>query len=82
MALVDPDERTAAAAYTNTARYLVRPTGPLLAGAASNLWLGFPFLAAGTIKATYDLILWRWFRTVTLPEPAMPVAVEVLEGRA
>jgi hypothetical protein len=30
MALVEPAERTAAAAYTNTARYLVRPVGPAL----------------------------------------------------
>src|SRR5206468_8517595 len=34
VALVDPSERTAAAAYTNTARYLTRPIAPLLAGAA------------------------------------------------
>ena len=33
-AVVDPSERTAAAAYTNTARYLTRPLAPLLAGAA------------------------------------------------
>lgn len=67
MALVDPEERTPAAAYTNTARYLVRPTGPLLAGAASSVWLGLPFLAAGTIKSAYDLVLWCWFRTVEVP---------------
>ena len=29
MAVVDPSERTAAAAYTNTARYLTRPIAPL-----------------------------------------------------
>src|SRR5256885_7209373 len=34
MALVDPGEQTGAAAYTNTARYLTRPLGPVLAGAA------------------------------------------------
>jgi MFS family permease len=84
MALVDPDERTPAAAYTNTARYIVRPTGPLLAGAASAVWLGLPFLVAGTIKGTYDLILWRWFRGVPLPDDSEPVGptaapVEVLE---
>ena len=31
MAVVDPTERTAAAAYTNTARYLTRPVAPLIA---------------------------------------------------
>ncbi len=29
--VVDPEERTAAAAYTNTARYVTRPLGPLVA---------------------------------------------------
>ena len=42
MALVDPDERTAAAAYTNTARYLTRPLGPPLAGVAQSIALGAP----------------------------------------
>src|SRR6266540_1782774 len=37
MALVDPAERPAAAAATNTARYLARPAGPLLAGTAATL---------------------------------------------
>ena len=72
MALVEPDERTAASAYTNTARYVVRPLGPVLAGAAQPVALGLTFLLAGGIKSTYDLILWRWFRTVDLldnPDP-------------
>ena len=68
MALVEPQERTAAAGYTNTARYVVRPFGPVLAGAGQGVFLGLPFLAAGTIKAIYDLVLWRWFRGVALPD--------------
>ena len=68
MALVTPQERTAAAATTNTARYLVRPIGPLLAGAAQSIALGLPFLLAGTIKSAYDLIMWRWFSGIELPE--------------
>src|SRR5213078_2044831 len=64
MALVEPDERTAAAAYTNTARYVVRPAGPVLAGIASSMALGSPFLIAGTIKSAYDIALWSWFRRV------------------
>ncbi len=76
MALVDPAERTAAAGYTNTARYMVRPVGPVLASAGQSLFLGLPFLVAGGIKAAYDLVLWRWFRHVALPdEPAAPAAV-------
>jgi len=76
MALVDPAERTAAAGYTNTARYIVRPVGPVLAGAGQTLFFGLPFLAAGGIKAAYDLVLWRWFRHVALPEePTVHAAV-------
>ena len=76
MALVDPAERTAAASVTNTARYLVRPIGPVLAGATQSFGLGAPFVIAGTIKGAYDLLLWRWFRTVPLPEE-VPAPVEV-----
>ena len=68
MALVTPEERTAAAAYTNTARYLVRPIGPVLAGTTQSIALGLPFLLAGTIKSVYDLILWRWFSHLQLPQ--------------
>jgi MFS family permease len=62
MALVDPEERTAAIAFTNTARYVVRPLAPVLAGFAQQVWLGLPFLLAGGIKAGYDLVLWAGFR--------------------
>jgi MFS family permease len=72
MALVTPEERTAAAAYTNTARYVVRPIGPVLAGAAQSIALGLPFLLAGSIKSAYDLILWRWFSHVPLPAESTP----------
>jgi predicted MFS family arabinose efflux permease len=68
MALVDPEERTAAAATTNTARYVVRPIGPILAGVAASIGLGVPFVVAGALKSVYDLLLWRWFRHVPLPE--------------
>jgi MFS family permease len=68
MGLVEPEERTAAAAYTNTARYIARPAGPVLAGVASSVALGAPFLIAGVIKAAYDVTLWSWFRRVPLPD--------------
>jgi MFS family permease len=70
MALVDPSERTAAAVWTNTARAVVRPAGPALAGVSQTIALGAPFLIAGVVKGTYDLALWRWFRRVELPEEA------------
>src|SRR5213075_3510820 len=53
--VVDPSERTAAAAYTNTARYVARPISPLLAGVALRGALGAPFLIAGTLKCVYDI---------------------------
>jgi len=62
LALVDPEERTAAIAFTNTARYVVRPLAPVLAGVAQQVSLGLPFVLAGTIKAGYDLVIWGSFR--------------------
>jgi len=61
--LVDPHERVAAAAYTNTARYVSRPVGPTVAGALmQRTALAAPFLAAGVIKVAYDLIVYATFR--------------------
>lgn len=75
MALVDPNERTAAAGYTNIARSVFRPFGPIFAGASQSVFLGLPFLIAGTIKGAYDLVLWNWFRSVDLSEgPTNPIA--------
>ncbi|MEV4172746.1 MFS transporter [Nonomuraea sp. NPDC049709] len=67
MALVPPEERTAAAAVTNTARYLTRPAGPALAGVLVPLGAALPFLIAAVAKTGYDLTLWRIFRSVRLP---------------
>jgi predicted MFS family arabinose efflux permease len=66
VAVVDPSERTAAAAYTNTARYLTRPIAPLLAGVALRGALGAPFVIAGTLKSVYDIGLYALFRRVPL----------------
>jgi predicted MFS family arabinose efflux permease len=66
VAVVDPSERTAAAAYTNTARYLTRPLAPLLAGAAVRIALGAPFLIAGALKCVYDAGLYLLFRDVEI----------------
>jgi hypothetical protein len=70
---VPPPQRAAAAAYTNLARYVVRPVGPTLAGAAQALALGLPFLVAGGIKTVYDLALWRSFRDVRPDHATRPV---------
>lgn len=62
IAMVDPEERTAATAFTGTARYVVRPLAPVLAGLAQQVSMGLPFVLAGGIKAAYDLALWASFR--------------------
>lgn len=69
VAVVDPSEQTAAAAYTNAARYLTRPLGPIVAGAAVRGGLGLPFLLAGAVKIAYDLALYFGFRNVPLGPP-------------
>jgi MFS family permease len=66
-AMVDPEERTAAAAFTNTARYAARPFGPAVGAALSvNVAFGAPFVAAGILKSVYDVLVWRVFRRVPI----------------
>jgi predicted MFS family arabinose efflux permease len=69
VSVVDPDERTAAASYTNSARYLARPGGSALGG---YLWqsvsLSAPFVAAGSLKILYDLALLGTLRRVRTDE--------------
>ena len=64
--VVDPSERTAAAATTNTARYVTRPVGPLLAAPLTQVGLGIPFVVGGAIKCVYDVGLYALFRRVKL----------------
>ncbi|HTG47973.1 MAG TPA: MFS transporter [Actinomycetota bacterium] len=66
-ALVDPEERTAAAAATNTARYVSRPFGPIVGTLLMRIALGAPWVVAGALKSGYDLVLWRVFKKVELP---------------
>jgi predicted MFS family arabinose efflux permease len=69
VAMVEPDERVAAAAFTNTARYVARPLGPALAGGLMQaVSIGAPFLVAGGLKVVYDLLIYSTFRKVRLPE--------------
>ncbi|MEO8424309.1 MAG: MFS transporter [Actinomycetota bacterium] len=68
-AMVDPEERTAAAAFTNTARYVTRPFGPAIGSVLmQNVAFGAPFVVAGALKSVYDLVLWRVFKRVPLPQ--------------
>jgi MFS family permease len=66
MTVVSADERTAAAAVTNAARYTIRPAGPLIAGLVQQVALGAPLVVAGVVKAGYDLALWTWARRLPL----------------
>ena len=69
MAVVDAEERTAAASITNVPRSLAAAVPPLLAG-----WLlehstfGWPLVIAGVLKITYDLTLLAMFHDVRPPE--------------
>jgi predicted MFS family arabinose efflux permease len=65
--VVDPSERTAAAAYTNTARYVVRPFGQALGGLSIRaIGLAAPLVIGGAIKIVYDITLLATFGRVRL----------------
>lgn len=73
MALVAPSERTAAASVTSLARSAGSSTSPMLSGLllqGPGLAIGLPFVLAGTLKAAYDLMLWRTFRRVDVSQDA------------
>ena len=69
MALVAPEERTAAASSTTIARSVALSVSPLLAGALLSgpaLVLGLPILFAGGLKVIYDLSLYSVFKKVKI----------------
>ena len=69
MAVIDESDRTAAAGFTNLSRSVSQSFSPSLAGyAIANLWVGTPFVAAGTLKLAYDSILYLAFRKTKPPE--------------
>jgi predicted MFS family arabinose efflux permease len=73
VALVDPEERTAASAFTNTARYVARPFGAVSAGVMlQSVALAAPFVAAGALKVVYDVAIYLTFRRVPLAEVEAP----------
>jgi MFS family permease len=72
MAVVEPDERSAAAGVTGIARTVGAAISPsissvLLAGAAT---AAVPFFLAGGLKIVYDLLVYRDFRAVRPTEEA------------
>lgn len=69
MAVVDADERAAAAGVLSVARNAGAAIAPLFTGAILAVpALGLPFLLAGGIKIVYDLWIFTVFRHVKPPE--------------
>ena len=70
MAVVAPDERSAAAGVTGIARSLGASLSPLIAAPlfASATLAAVPFVLAGGLKIAYDLLLFRSFRGVRPPK--------------
>jgi len=70
MAVVAPDERSAASGVTGIARSVGAAIAPSLTGlllAAPGL-ISMPFFLAGGLKLVYDVLLYRSFRAVKTPE--------------
>jgi len=70
MAVVAPDERSAASGITGVARTIGSAMSPVFAGLfLSNpiLW-GMPFIISGSLKIIYDLAIYFSFRALKPPE--------------
>jgi MFS family permease len=75
MAVVDPDERAAAASVTGVARSVSSAGSPVLAGALLNATtFGWPLIISGTLKAVYDILLLLRFGGVRPAEEVRHVA--------
>jgi MFS family permease len=74
LAVVDPDERSAASGVTGVARTIGAALAPALAGPllANPALLGLPFFIGGGLKIVYDLALYREFKAIRPPEETSP----------
>jgi MFS family permease len=69
MAVVNPEERAAAASITAVPKSLATALSPLVAGSLlSTTPFGWPLLISGSLKITYDLLLLALFRNQRPPE--------------
>lgn len=70
MAVVDPDERSAASGVTAIARSVGAAVSPALTGIFFSIpaLINLPFFLCGGLKIIYDLLLFREFRAVKPPE--------------
>jgi MFS family permease len=73
MAVVAPDERSAASGVTGIARSVGASVSPALTGLLFSIPVLFnaPFFLSGGLKIIYDLLLYREFRAVKPPEEDM-----------
>jgi MFS family permease len=72
MAVVAPEERSAAGGITGVARTAGAAISPLFAGLlfAKPSLISVPFFIAGGLKILYDLLLYKEFVSVRPPEEA------------
>jgi MFS family permease len=72
MAVVDPDERSAAAGVTGVARTTGAAVSPAISAPliANATFAGAPFVIAGSLKIVYDLLLYAAFRARPAPGEA------------
>jgi MFS family permease len=70
MAVVSPEERSAAAGITGVARTTGAAISPLFVGLlfANPRLINLPFIIAGILKILYDLILYKEFISMKPPE--------------
>jgi len=70
MAVVDPNERSAASGVTTIARSIGAALAPSLTGIFLSIpgLISAPFFLCGGLKIIYDLLLFRGFRTLKPPE--------------
>jgi MFS family permease len=70
MAVIPPEERSAAAGMTGVARTIGASVAPVFVGLmfARPSLISLPFFIAGTLKIMYDLLLYRGFATIQPPE--------------
>ncbi|MCA9820942.1 MAG: MFS transporter, partial [Nitrosarchaeum sp.] len=69
VAVVDEDERIAAAGITNTSRNIAQAVSPSITGIIiQSLWISAPFVIGGILKIVYDIGVYIGFRKIKPPD--------------
>jgi predicted MFS family arabinose efflux permease len=70
VAVVEPDERSAASGVTSIARSVGAAISPSLSGLllSNPATMGLPFIISGGLKVVYDFLMYRSFQSVKPPE--------------